>query len=76
MTRDEKFLKDARIEPCEIAESAWMAWRDDEVIDLRQALENWIAQTREQAQRAERWKLIAFGGWFALLAFALTEVWK
>lgn len=62
MTSDQKFLKSARIEPCEIPGN-WMEWRTDELNALREVAANWIAQAREEAHRACRWRLCAFAGW-------------
>jgi hypothetical protein len=62
MTSDEKFLKEAGVTPCEIPVN-WMEWRGAEIEQLRASIANWIGQAREEAERADRWKLVAFAGW-------------
>lgn len=72
---DQKFLKEARIAPYETKGGTWMEWREEEVADLRAGLARWINQAREEFNRAERWKLIAFAGWtLALILMGIPVI--
>jgi hypothetical protein len=64
MTADQKFLKDAGIARCEIAEPRWMAWRDEECEKLRNVVSEMHSWLGGERARGDMWKLLAFSGWF------------
>ncbi len=75
MTADHRFLKDAHIEPCEIAEPRWMTWRAEEIEDLRAVTARQGELISEQGRDLSRWKLIAIAGWmFAAMLFSIPII--
>ncbi len=78
MTADQRFLKAAHIRPDDPIKENWMEWRDQEVVELRGAVANWINRARDENARGNRWQLIAFGGWMLaaiLFCIPLVERW-
>ncbi len=52
-----------------------MEWRATEIVELRLSVANWIIQAREEHQRANSWRLIAFGGWLlAAILFIIPVI--
>ena len=74
MTADQQFLKAAHIRPDDPVKENWMEWRATEIVELRLAVANWIIQARKECRRSDRWKLIAFAGWFLAAIVLMTTL--
>ena len=61
-TYDQEFLKEARIESCEIAVPRWMAWRDEEVEMLRNLVEEQGRVIYSQEKTIKNGRLAYFAG--------------
>ena len=72
MTADHKFLKGAHIEPCEIAEPRWMAWRAEEIEDLRDVTVRQGELITLMSADLKRWKAVAIlAAMFAAMLFSI-----
>ncbi len=80
MTADQRFLKSAHIRPDDPAAEFWMAWRDEEINDIRAQLAATQSQVQcgadeyaRQAKTVHMWQLCAFAGWLGLVLFAAQK---
>ena len=72
---DHQFLKENRIEPCDIAEPRWMAWRSEEIQDLRGLTIRQGDLISALCSDLKRWKAVAALGWlFAAMLFAIPII--
>jgi hypothetical protein len=75
MNSDQKFLRDAHIEPCDIRTSNWMEWREEELSALRFANMQQAVWLRGMQADKQRWKIYAVLGWvFAAMLFSIPII--
>ena len=75
MISDQQFLKDAHIEPCDIALPNWMTWREEDVDSMRMQIEQQGQYIAWSDRDIRRWKVIAMLGWlFAAMLFSIPII--
>jgi hypothetical protein len=70
---DTQFLREVGIARAE-AEPRWMNWRAGELEQLRKLCETQGDLLAERQRDAERWKLIAFAGWWLVILAGLSPL--
>ena len=75
MKTDREFLQAAHIEPCEIRPSNWMAWRSEEIENLRDLTTRQGELISLQGREVRHWKAVAILGWlFAAMLFSIPII--
>lgn len=75
MTSDQRFLKDNRIQPCDIRESNWREWRGEEIDNLRDVTVRQGKLINSLMADLGRWKMCAILGWlFAGMLFSIPII--